>query len=252
MYMVPAMPPSAEVVKDPKSSPDALKGLSPEEIAPGLRVVGLSGLLRKVRRNFQDYGWYITAHKALAYLLRAVYFRQVYRIYRIDVTAAKPLQEEETHPFTFKFLTTQNADMIAQIEDIAEWMRGKLTRQIATGQLCLVVLDGDRVAGFNLVNLSEATLPLVNLRKKLHHGFAWSEHVAVRKEYRKAGLGSQLRLRIIQELRRRGFRRLYGGTLASNVASLSLARSVGFTELADIHYHKNCGFERWRYKRVRG
>jgi GNAT superfamily N-acetyltransferase len=212
----------------------------------------LGGLIHKVQRNLQDYGWQITIKKALAYLVRAVYFRQVYRIYRIDLAGNNPSVGIGTHHFTFEILTTQNVDMIAQIENIAEWLRGQLTQALADGQLCLVALDGDQVAGFNLINLEHATLVLVNLQRKLRRGSAWSEHIAVKKEYRKTGLGSQLRFRIFHELQKRGIRRLYGGTLRSNIASLSLARSVGFKEIGDIHYRKFFSFEKWRYKRVRG
>jgi len=127
-----------------------------------------------------------------------------------------------------------------------------LTKAIANGQVCLVALDGDEVAGFNLINFDHATLILVNLKKKLRRGNAWSEHIAVKKEFRKVGLGSQLRFRIFQELKRVGIRRLYGGTLRSNTASLALTRSVGFKEIADIHYRKFFSLEKWRYKRVRG
>jgi GNAT superfamily N-acetyltransferase len=158
---------------------------------------------------------------------------------------------EENH-FTFKILTSQNLDMISQIENIAEWLRGRLTEAVAAGLVCLVALDGDEVAGFNLINFDDATLVLVNLKKKLRSGIAWSEHIAVKKEFRKTGLGSQLRFRIFQELKRRGIRRLYGGTLRSNTASLALTRSVGFREIGDIHYRKFFFFEKWWYKRVRG
>ena len=212
----------------------------------------MSGLPHKVQRNLQDYGWHITIKKALAYLVRSVYFRQVYRIYRINLDATKPPEELKNHNFTFKILTAQNVDMIAQIESIAEWLRGQLTEAISAGQMCLVALDGDEVAGFNLINFDHATLVLVNLKKKLRRDFAWSEHIAVKKKFRKTGLGSQLRFRIFQELKRRGIRRLYGGTLRSNIASLNLARSVGFKEIGDIHYRKFFSFEKWRYKRVRG
>jgi L-amino acid N-acyltransferase YncA len=91
----------------------------------------------------------------------------------------------------------------------------------------------------------------VNLTRRLHPRCAWSEHIAVRKEYRRSGLGAQLRFRIFQELKLRGVRRLYGGTLVTNSASLALARSVGFKEIADVHYRKILSFKRWRYTRVR-
>jgi GNAT superfamily N-acetyltransferase len=211
----------------------------------------LDGLARKIHRNFQDYGWLITLKKAAAYLLRSIFFYQVYRIYSIRLDRVLPPEDIQSKPFTFNILTPQNTDWIAQIEDMAEWMRGCLAQDIASGQLCLVALDGDRVAGFNLINLKEAKLILVNLKRKLKHGSAWSEHIAVKKEFRKMGLGSQLRYRIFQELKKHGVRRLYGGTLRSNLVSLSLARSVGFKEIGDVHYRKFLSVESWRYKKVR-
>jgi ribosomal protein S18 acetylase RimI-like enzyme len=212
----------------------------------------MQGLFHKIYRNLQDYGWRITIEKTLAYLIRAIYFRQVYRIYRINLEGIDPSSNFGVQNLTFMTLTTQNGDLIGQIENIAEWLRGRLKKALEDGQICLVALDGDQVAGFNLINLDQATLVLVNLQKKLRKRSAWSEHIAVKKEYRKSGLGSQLRYRIFDELQKRGIRRLYGGTLRSNIASLSLARSVGFQEISDIHYRKFLSLEKWRYQRVRG
>jgi GNAT superfamily N-acetyltransferase len=236
---------------DPKSGSRVLSAISPEDFSYGISAPGLTGLVNKIHRNYQDYGLGITIQKTLSYLARSVYFRQVYRIYRINLDAAMPEEGIPKHKFTFKILNTQNVDMIAQIENIAEWLRGHLTEAIAEGQLCLVALDGDRVAGFNLINFEHATLLLVNLTKKLRPGLAWSEHIAVVKEFRKTGLGSQLRFRIFHELKKIGIRKLYGGTLQSNIASLGLARSVGFTEIADIHYRKFFSFQKWHYERIR-
>jgi GNAT superfamily N-acetyltransferase len=187
----------------------------------------------------------------LAYLVRSVYFRQAYRIYRINLQETLPAVDDDVPDFTFRILTTQDAKWIAEVEAIAEWLRGKLTKAILDGQACLVALHEDEVAGFNLINFDNAALSLVNLNKKLRRGFAWSEHIAVKKKFRKMGLGSQLRYRIFRELRSRGIRRLYGGTLRSNIGSLNLSRSVGFKEIGDIHYRKFLSFERWWYTRVR-
>ena len=234
-----------------KSGSSVLNGLPSESAGGTSSSPQLGGLAHKIHRNLQDYGWQITLKKALAYLVRSVYFRQVYRIYRINLDGTLPPADLANHQFTFKILTPQNVGMIAQVENVAEWLRGQLTGAIAGGQLCLVALDGDQVAGFNLINFDHATLVLVNLEKKLRKGFAWSEHIAVKKEFRKTGLGSQLRYRIFQELKRRGIRRLYGGTLRSNTASLALTRSVGFKEIGDIHYRKVLSFQKWWYTRVR-
>jgi GNAT superfamily N-acetyltransferase len=241
-----------DIPGNPKSEADILAGVPVEVQSPGIAAPGLSRLSHKVQRNLEDYGWRTAAKKSVAYLLRAIYFQQAYRLYRIDLDDAKLPHDSNPHKFTFKILTVQNVGMIADVEDVAEWLRGQLNQKIAAGQLCMVALDGDKVAGFNLINFRQATLLLVNLQRKLRPGVAWSEHIAVKKEFRRTGLGSQLRYRIFEELRKRGFRRLYGGTLCSNTASLKLTRSVGFKEIGDIHYRKLFSFERWRYKRLRG
>ena len=241
-----------DIPKRVKSESGFPKGGPANRDSLGTASPGLGGLAHKVRRNLEDYGWGITIQKSLAYLVRSVYFRQVYRIYRINLGATKPIEDSGNRNFTFKILTAQDASLIAQVENIAEWLHRQLQGKIAAGQLCLVALDGENVAGFNLIDFEQATIVLVNLQKKLRHGFAWSEHVAVKKEFRRTGLASQLRYRIFEELKRRGIRRLYGGTLRSNTASLRLTRSVGFKEIGDIHYRKFFSIENWQYKRIRG
>lgn len=241
----------SDVPRVPRSTTEVLARTPEEKDRLGIASPGLSDLVHKLQRNVEDYGWRIALGKTLAYLVRRVYFQQVYRIYGINLDSTKPPERFDKLNFTYKILTPQNVDMIAQVENIAEWLRGHVKKRIEGGQLCLVALDGEKVAGFNLINLEQALLILVNLKRKLRPGCAWSSHIAVEREYRKEGLGSQLRYRIFYELKKRGFRRLYGGTLRSNTASLRLTRSVGFKEIADVHYRKFLSFENWRYKRVR-
>ncbi len=234
-----------------KSESNILKGIPAENRLPGIASPTFAGLPRKVQRNLQDYGWHVTLGKTLAYLVRWVYFQQVYRIYRINLDAIKAHNYSDKQDFTFKLLTPQNLEMIAQVENTSEWLRGQVKERIAAGQLCLVALSGEKVAGFNLVNLEQASLTLVNRKKKLRRGSAWSEHIAVQKEFRRTGLGAQLRYRIFEVLKIRGIRRFYGGTLRSNEVSLRLTRSAGFKEICDIHYRKFFYFESWKFKRVR-
>jgi GNAT superfamily N-acetyltransferase len=239
------------MARDDKSAADILKEMPEDKhlfYTPSSRP---GGMAHKVQRNLEDYGWHITVKKTLAYLVRWVYFRQVYRVYGIKLDTIKEPKYSGNHKFTFKLLTPQNMEMILQVENTAEWLRGEVKERIAAGQLCLVALDGAKVAGFNLINLEQASLILVNRTKKLRAGSAWSEHIAVKKEFRKSGLGAELRYRIFEVLKSRGIRRLYGGTLRSNTASLNLTRSVGFKEICDIHYRKFLSFNIWQFKRVR-
>jgi GNAT superfamily N-acetyltransferase len=211
----------------------------------------MRGIARRLLRNFRDYGLRITCGKSLAYLLRGVYFHQVYRLYRINLNRIAPAVPSHSTQFTFRLLSPQDSGLIAQVENIAEWLHGQMKSRIEAGQLCLVAMDGAKIAGFNLINLREASMVLVNRRVPLRAGSAWSEHIAVLKEYRRSGLGADLRRSVFEVLRSRGIRRLYGGTLRSNIAALKLTRAVGFKEIGDLHYKKVLSFEEWRFRRIR-
>ena len=234
-----------------ESGVSTVEEVSPRQSLAGARSFRLGGLANKVLRNLNDYGWTITLQKSLAHLVRRVYYRQVYRIYRIKLDAVPAAAYADPGNFAFKILTPQNLEMIAQVEDTAEWLRGQVGNRIAEGQMCLVALKGDRVAGFNLINLNVASLVLVNRSVKLRRGSAWSEHIAVLKEFRRSGLGALLRFKIFEALKSRGIHRLYGGTLRSNAAALKLTRAVGFQEIGEVHYRKFLTFEEWQFKRVR-
>ena len=53
------------------------------------------------------------------------------------------------------------------------------------------------------------------------------------------------------ELKNRGVKKVYGGTLRSNEPNLRLSSKVGFKELTDIHYTNFLGHKRWRQKEIR-
>lgn len=205
----------------------------------------------KFRRNIEDYGWLVALRKSSAYLLNVFYTHQVYRIYSIDLTKAHVSADSDGHGLTFKILSIDDDRAIEQIEDVHEWLRGELKDSIKRGALCLTAFEGDFVAGFNLIRFGEVTMHLVRKRRSFRPDQAWSEQIAVHKAFRQRGLGAQLRYRIFRELRERGFKRLYGGALSSNIASLKLARRVGFKEIVDIHYRRVLGRDSWRHERVR-
>jgi GNAT superfamily N-acetyltransferase len=207
-------------------------------------------LTKKLRRNIQDYGWPVTLQKGLAYPVQLVFARRVYRIYRIDLARATTAHDRDVPGLAFRLLNPDDHDAIRQIEENHEWLRGQLKEKIRAGGLCLAAFEGARLAGFNLVGFGEVDIPLLNMRRAFHKGDAWSEHIAVERTVRQKGCGSLLRYRIFDELRKRGYRRLYGGALTSNSASLALARKVGFREIVDIRYTRILGKDSWQYQRV--
>jgi len=215
-----------------------------------LRIMTPGIITKKVLRNLNDYGFSITLRKIISYLIQPFYENRTYRIYRFDLENLQDIPSKES-VFAFKVLDKSDTGIIRQIEDMEEWLKGKVTSMLEAGGLCLVALDGQRVAGFNLVSLKEGCIPLIGMKRDLRENEVWSDQITVNKNYRGKGLGSALRYRIFKELRERGIRKIYGGTQISNLASLNLARKVGFKEIADIQYIKTFNKRSLRFKRVR-
>lgn len=211
-------------------------------------------VLRKIQRNLQDHGWRVTIRKSLSYLLKPFYVECIYRVYGIDLrTKPSPAQfKSKNLHFETKILSPDDPFAIRQIEKSHEWLENKLAHKIRGGGLCLAAYENDKLAGFNLVSFGEVFIPLINRKRAFRTGEAWSEQLTVMKEFRNQGLGSELRYRVFDLLRTRGIRKLYGGTLISNAASLMLARRVGFRAIADVRYRKVLFRETWKFKRVKG
>jgi GNAT superfamily N-acetyltransferase len=207
-------------------------------------------LIKKLLRNFNDYGVYMALRKSLLYFLRPVYTDITYRIYRIDVGAVE-LPPVQGNAFDFKVITANDDAIIRQIEGMEEWLRGRVSAMIASSGICLVALDQGIVAGFNLVSFDEGCLLLVDFSRKLKKNEAWSQQITVKRDYRGRGLATALRYRVIEELQGRGFARLYGGSQISNEAGLGLARKVGFREIADLRYRRFFFNKEVRYRRIK-
>ncbi len=206
-------------------------------------------IIKKFLRNLNDYGFSITLGKSILYLIQPVYENRTYRIYRFELERLWDIPSKES-VFAFKVIDRSDTGIIRQIEDMEEWLKGRVASMLEDGGLCLVALDGESVAGFNLVSLGKGYIPLIGLRRTLRENEAWSDQITVNKNYRCIGVGTALRYRIFKELQKRGIRKIYGGAQTSNPASLNLARKVGFKEIADIQYLKIFNKKRLRYKRV--
>ncbi|MGC2194778.1 MAG: GNAT family N-acetyltransferase [Terriglobales bacterium] len=189
--------------------------------------------------------------KALSYLLKPAYEHRVYRLYMIDLLKQETPGPANIEGVEFRYLGTGDIAAIDQVQNNSEWLRGTLQKRLEAGGLCIAGFENGKLAGFNLISFGEVFMPLVNLRRRFRRDEAWSEQIAVVKGFRKHGLASSLRYRIFQELRSRGFRKLYGGALIDNLPSLKLARRVGFREFVDIGYRRLLNSKTWQYTRVR-
>lgn len=205
---------------------------------------------RKFERNLQDYGAWTALRKSFAYLFKFYYEHAAYHLYKINLQNERTEMPSDLDGVEFVFITEHDQNAIKQIEENSEWLRGTLKERLASGAICLTAFEEGQVAGFNLVAFGKVSMPLVKLSRTFRRDEAWSEQIATMKSFRKKGLASQLRYRVFEELRRRSIRKFYGGALADNIASLKLARRVGFREFVEIRYTRVLRFEKWRYVKV--
>ena len=206
-------------------------------------------IIKKAKRNLNDFGVRGLITKGLQYLFQTFYVRRTYRVYRIDLSA-KRVPEEAPEGVLIRLINAEDTDAIIQIENMEEWLQGKIIERLSHG-ICVVAFSGPQVIGFNLVAFREVYIPLLNLRQRLRPHQAWSEQITVSKAYRKQELASALRYRVFSALQKRGIRTFYGGTLVSNIPSLRLAAKVGFQIIADVRYLKILNRERRRWRKIR-
>ncbi|GAB4367449.1 MAG: hypothetical protein Kow00128_11920 [Deltaproteobacteria bacterium] len=160
-------------------------------------------------------------------------------------------QTQADSGFMYRFIGPEDVGWIRQIEAMEEWLEGQVANILEKGGLCLIATKGGDLAGFNLADIGEVYMPLVNIRRVFREEEAWSVQISVDKKFRRMGLGSELRHRMFGELKRNGFRKFYGGTLSSNEANLRLTRSVGFQEIVDINYFRLFAYKNWFFRKVR-
>lgn len=206
--------------------------------------------VRKIQRNFEDHGLNCVFRKTIFFLLRPLYEKKTYRLYKIDLQRPQISEPNVLDKLEFRILSCTDADSIDEVERMSEWLHGDLASQLKEGALCIAAFEHEKLVGFNLISFGNVYMPLINLHRGFRRNEAWSEQIAVSKEFRKKGLGANLRYRIFQELRNRGYRKLYGGALVDNIPSLKLAQRVGFRIFVDITYTRTLNSRKWQYKRL--
>jgi hypothetical protein len=207
-------------------------------------------LVKKFKRNVNDYGSLAAAGKVFRYLLSPFFEHITYRVYAIDLTdLAVPRVERDD--VVFRVVGQEDTGIIEQITCMEEWLEGQLKTKLLRNGLCIAAMEGHKVAGFNLISFSTVYLPLMKLHKSLNSYEAWSEQITVAKNFRKKKLATDIRYFTLQQLQKRGIAQLYGATQISNTASLHLAQKVGFRYIEDIHYFNLLGYKTWKYRKIK-
>ncbi len=212
----------------------------------------MNQLFKKIKRNITDYGLWITFTKSFSALFSHFYLKKIYRLYRIDLRNYVPKKVNE-EMFTYRIINKNNYDQdkVRQIEELEEWSAGKIGPELQNDAICLVALDGERVAGFNWINLNSFEIPIIEKTMTFRPDKAWSQQITVNPDYRGKGLGSTLRYKIFEALQNMGIKKFYGGTLHNNYPNIKLSQKVGFEFFVDIHFTKIFGSKKWKYRRVK-
>jgi Acetyltransferase (GNAT) family len=207
-------------------------------------------LLRKLKRNLSDYGIWITAAKLLRYIIKPIYEKQTYIIFfnELDQFIYHSFSNDN---FTYKFINANDAEIINQIEGREEWLRNKLMDKLNKDCICLVALFDKKVVGFLLVNLNEFYIPLIHLKRSLRSNECFGDQITIDKIYRGTGLVSSLRIRMFKELRKRGIKKIYGGTHISNIATRKSVNKAGYKYLTDALFFKFLKCKGTRFRRIR-
>lgn len=208
-------------------------------------------LLKKFKRNLCDYGFLIAAKKMILYPLTDFYKRKDYLIYKKDLQTYIPCSKTNSS-FEYRLYDQFNMDdkILNQILEMEEWLFNKMEFIMQHGLLCVVALDGEKVAGFNIVSFNEVNIPLIELNRKFREHQAWSEQITVSKDYRKKGLGSILRYKMFNELKERGYKSLYGGTMWDNWSNIELSKKVGLEIFLKVSFKRLLKKKKYTYHRI--
>jgi GNAT superfamily N-acetyltransferase len=197
---------------------------------------------RRVSRNVNDYGWGTAIRKILNSAAHNIYYNRAYVLYRGDLSRSR-LPEPSQPGFEFRFIAPSEKDFLRQIGAMEEWLEGELERMLKEGGKCLVALDGDQIAGFNVVSFEKIALPVIAFSRRLRKGEAYSEQITVKSSYRGRNLGSLLRIEMFRSLQALGMRKIYGGTDIGNRSNLALCAKVGLKPFAVIRHIQIFGFK---------
>ena len=206
-------------------------------------------LVRKFTRNLEDYGLWLTLRKAINFLLKPVYQKKAFIIYELNIDGP-PKRERNMEGYISKLLATGDDSFINQIEEMEEWLKGSLKARIKTNGLCMALIKRNQVIGFNLATMGEGSIPLLKLRVITSNSEAWSEQITIHKDFRRKGLGTELRSKFYSELKNRGVIALYGHRQEWNIASKRSVRKYTSKELVKAEYTKIFNFERLRYTKL--
>jgi len=190
---------------------------------------------KKFTRNFRDYGLFVCLKKAIFYLAKPIYEKTNVVLFKTDI---KNIDEKELYQSNlgYKWVESKDTYIIKQIEEMEEWLTGKLESSIGNKKLCLAALKNNEAIGFYLISVSEIYLPFLCLQVLLKDDEAFGEQVTVQKKYRRQGVSLEIRSVAYMELKKRGIKKIYSTALANNFGSLKSIKRGGGKRIGQLIY----------------
>jgi GNAT superfamily N-acetyltransferase len=201
-------------------------------------LIKLRNLKRKLYRNHIDYGLFILLRKVVTGIL-GIFYRNVRTIiYQLDMESnCRVLNHRDN--LTFMLINGKDHFSLRKIEEMAEWLEGKLDPDLLTGKrICMGVFDKEKLIGFYVATFGEVFLPILSIKITLKHDEAWGEEIMINKKYRGKGIAGVLKHRIYRELQNRGVRSIYGCVGTYNKASLKSATKFQFKKAYYVRLFK--------------
>ena len=190
---------------------------------------------KKFARNFRDYGFFICLKKTIFYLARPIYEKTNVVLFKTDIKniVGKELYQSNLN---FKWVESKDTYIIKQIEEMEEWLTGKLESYVGNNKLCLTALKNNEVIGFYLISFSDIYLPLLCLKVLLKDDEAFGEQITVHKKYRRKEIATEMRSVAYMELKKRGIKTIYSAIFPYNVASLKSNKRGGGKRIGQLLY----------------
>ena len=139
---------------------------------------------KKFARNFRDFGFFVCLKKTIFYLARPIYEKTNVVLFKTDIKniVGKELYQSNLN---FKWVESKDTYIIKQIEEMEEWLTGKLESYVGNNKLCLTALKNNEVIGYYLISFSDIYLPFLCLKVLLKDDEAYGEQITVHKKYRR-------------------------------------------------------------------
>jgi len=190
---------------------------------------------KKVARNFRDYGLLSCLKKSALFLAKPIYEKSNVVLFKTEI---KNIDGKELYQgdLDCKLVESKDTYIINQIEEMEEWLIGKLYSSLENKKLCIVALKNKKVIGFCLISLSEIYLPLLYLKVLLENDEAFSEQITVHKKYRRKGVGTQIRFMAYMELKKKGINKIYSSASINKIASIRSIEKVGGKKIGRFFY----------------